>query len=241
MQRLLKIVTICLLTYLAVSVQEDHFYVQASRTALGKAEKITRSPQNKVIDVPLVNQLTTPALYNGCEVAALSMLLQFQGKKVTKNELAKQLAYTPMHEGKWDGNPNQAFVGDITGKNPGLGVYHGPIYKLATKYLPKKHVHDISGSDFSKVAGLIEQGKPVWVITTTNFEAPKTWQKFHTKQGDLKVTFAMHSVVITGVDARYIYLNDPYGHKNRQVDKKAFIRSYKAMGKQAIYVDGMGK
>ena len=52
------------------------------------------------------------------------------------------------------------------------------------------------------------------------------------------MTYSEHSVCITGFDRdkRVIYVNDPYGYKNREVDWNDFAAAYKQMGKQAVYV-----
>ena len=56
--------------------------------------------------------------------------------------------------------------------------------------------------------------------------------------GKIDVTYSEHSVCITGFDRdkRVIYVNDPYGYKNREVDWNDFAAAYKQMGKQAVYV-----
>src|SRR4051794_5811406 len=83
------------------------------------------------LDVPLLNQMDAPRLFNGCEVTSLAMLLQYWGIHVTKNELAAQIPRVPLQysNGK-SGNPNMGFVGNME-DGPGLGVYHGPIFYLA--------------------------------------------------------------------------------------------------------------
>ena len=89
--------------------------------AQGKNELTERivTPQQKnkiVLDVPLESQFDDVALENGCEVTALSMLLQYYGYDTDKNELADELDYQPLYtESGNHGNPHLGFVGDITG------------------------------------------------------------------------------------------------------------------------------
>src|SRR5699024_5742620 len=80
----------------------------------------------KPLYVPLLNQMDDPRLYNGCEVTSLAMIANYEGYKVTKNELANQLPTVPLdYENGLKGNPNKGFVGDMV-DGPGLTVYHEP-------------------------------------------------------------------------------------------------------------------
>lgn len=189
----------------------------------------------KTLSAPHIKQL--PELPRGCEVTSLSMMLQHAGVKVGKMELAKQIHKVPFKSNGLNGNPYDGFVGNMyTFSQPGLGVYNGPIQDLAENYLPNRVVN-LTGYDFSYIYRMLDKGMPVWVITNSWFnQLPSsqfvTWQ---TSKGPLKVTYREHSVLITGYDANYIYINDPLYHKpNRAVNKKNFIASWNQMGKQAI-------
>ncbi len=208
-------------------------------------EKAVAIPHAKVVlaeeiqlDVPLLNQMDAPRLFNGCEVTSLAMLLQFWGLDVTKNELAAQIPRVPLQysDGK-NGNPNMGFVGNME-DGPGLGVYHGPIFYLANSNINDQlRVQNLSNYPFSSVLEKISQGLPVWVITTSSFSPLPDFNTWSTPQGSVEVTYKMHSVVITGYDQDYIYLNDPYGTKNKKVNKEKFIASWEQMGSQAIVIE----
>ncbi len=187
------------------------------------------------LDVPLVNQMDAPRLYNGCEIASLTMLFNYVNVDVTKNELAAKLPSVPLDYGDGThGNPNVGFVGDITGNNPGLGVYHGPIYKVAKTQT--KQVKDLSGASFKQVIRQLEKGRPVWTVTTVSFAPVDSMETWSTPQGDVDVTYDVHSVVITGFDRdkQLIYINNPYGQKQQAVDWDNFQAAYKQLGRQAI-------
>lgn len=68
--------------------------------ALSDEEQTPEPEYSEVIqlDVPLENQFDEVALGNGCEVTALSMLLNFYGFDTNKNQLAEELAYVPLYE-----------------------------------------------------------------------------------------------------------------------------------------------
>ena len=191
-----------------------------------------------VLNVPLINQMDDPKLYNGCEVTSLAMVLNYNGIDVTKSELADNIETVPFqYDNGEHGNPNDGFVGSVSGStSPGLGVYHGPIYKLAKQYVD--NVYDLTGSNFDTVVNKVEEGHPVWTITTTAFAPVSDFESWDTPDGKIDVTYSEHSVCITGFDRdkRVIYVNDPYGYKNREVDWNDFAAAYKQMGKQAVYV-----
>ena len=191
-----------------------------------------------VLNVPLIDQMDDPKLYNGCEVTSLAMVLNYNGIDVTKSELADNIETVPFqYDNGEHGNPNDGFVGSVSGStSPGLGVYHGPVYNLAKQYAD--NVYDLTGSNFDTVVNKVEEGHPVWTITTTAFAPVSDFESWDTPDGKIDVTYSEHSVCITGFDRdkRVIYVNDPYGYKNREVDWNDFAAAYKQMGKQAVYV-----
>jgi uncharacterized protein YvpB len=203
-------------------------------TALQKREPII--PESFQLDVPLINQMDEPQLYNGCEVTSLAMLLNYNGIKVTKNELADKIPKVPLnYSNGLNGNPNVGFVGDME-NGPGLSVYNGPIYDLAKEYVGDRAVN-LTNSPFTDLLKQVSQGHPVWIITTTTFSPVSDLQEWNTPQGKVEITYSGHSVVITGYDDQYIYINDPYGYKNRKVDRADFIQAWEQMGSQAIVIE----
>lgn len=187
-----------------------------------------------LLDVPLLNQMDSPRLYNGCEVTSLAMILQYNGLDVTKNQLAEEVVRTPLnYENGEYGNPNIGFVGNME-DGPGLGVYHGPIYDLAQNY--SDNVIDLTNQPFSMLLEQVAEGHPVWIITTSTFSPVDEFETWQTPQGEVDITYKMHSVVITGFDSNSIYINNPYGEKNQKLDREAFIQAWEQMGSQAIVV-----
>jgi uncharacterized protein YvpB len=193
-------------------------------------------PNNIILDVPLLNQMDAPKLYNGCEVTSLAMILNYQGIKVTKNELAAKIKTVPLtYSNGQKGNPNAGFVGNMA-KGPGLGVYNGPVLELAQKYVGDRAVN-LTNHSFDEILDKVGQGLPVWIITTANFTPVSVFQTWNTPQGKINITFSEHSVAITGYDANYIYVNNPYGYKNQKLNRESFIKAWEQMGKQAIVIE----
>jgi uncharacterized protein YvpB len=191
-----------------------------------------------ISDVPFINQ--KPELPRGCEVTSLAMLLQHAGVDVDKMELASNINKVPFEENGLRGNMNEGFVGDIYSfSNPGLGVYIQPLVDLGNQYLPNKLV-DLTGSDIEELYRQIDNGRPVQVITNATFkQLPEDeFQLWDTSVGEMKVTYEEHSVVVTGYDENYVYINDPLANQeNKRIDKQDFEEAWIQMGRQALVVE----
>lgn len=192
--------------------------------------------QEQKLDVPLENQM--PDLPNGCEVTSLSMLMNYYGIKVNKNELAENIQHVDFFTdgGKYRGNPNQGFVGHMSIANAGWCVYNGPLYNVARKYTT--HIENITGNDFLSLLKLVSNGHPVLIITTTTFNRVNDMQTWDTNTGKVNVTPSSHACVITGYSKpkKVIYVNNPYGYKNQPVNWKNLQASYNQQGRQALYI-----
>nr|WP_272479953.1 C39 family peptidase [Aquibacillus koreensis] len=187
------------------------------------------------LDVPLINQMESPRLYNGCEVTSLAMILQYHGVEVSKNQLADEIATVPLtYKDGLKGHPNEGFVGDMV-DGPGLSVYHRPITELAQSYVGEKAVN-LTGSEMDTILDYLDHGMPIWVITTSNNTPVYNFETWQTRSGDIEVTYSVHSVVVTGYDDTHIYINDPYGEKNKKVDRFTFKQAWEQMGKQALII-----
>ena len=200
-----------------------------------KIDWITMKQEQK-LDVPLENQM--PDLPNGCEVTSLSMLMNYYGIKVNKNELAENIQHVDFFTdgGKYRGNPNQGFVGHMSIANAGWCVYNGPLYNVARKYTT--HIENITGSDFLSLLKLVSNGHPVLIITTTTFNRVNDMQTWDTNTGKVNVTPSSHACVITGYSKpkKVVYVNNPYGYKNQPVNWKNLQASYNQQGRQALYI-----
>ncbi|MCI7161160.1 C39 family peptidase [Lactobacillus amylovorus] len=192
--------------------------------------------QEQKLNVPLENQM--PDLPNGCEVTSLSMLMNYYGIKVSKNELAETIQHVDSFTdgGKYRGNPHQGFVGHMTIANAGWCVYNEPLYNVARKYT--SHIENITGSDFLSLLKLVSNGHPVMIITTTTFNKVNNMQTWDTNTGKVNVTPSSHACVITGYSKpkKVVYVNNPYGYKNQPVNWKNLQASYNQQGRQALYI-----
>ncbi|RTE03596.1 C39 family peptidase [Paenibacillus whitsoniae] len=213
-----------------------------SPTSAGKVEP-TPSPASQVklsamIDVPAVSQF--PELPAGCEITSLTMLLQHYGIAKSKMELVEEMPRDTTQEklnadgsiAYW-GNPNVGFVGDVFRKQRGFGIYHAGLFPLLKQYVPQ--AIDVTGKPFEAYEQQIAKGIPVIVWTTIDYQLPYKWVTWDTSLGPIQTTYSEHAVVLVGYDETNVYLNDPYnGGKQVQVNKKQFMDSWEAMGKQGL-------
>lgn len=193
-----------------------------------------------IIDgIPLIKQ--TPELDRGCEVTALAMLINyhniFADKMILAEEIEKDTTERKIINGKvhW-GNPNNGFVGDMyTYNNHGLGVYHKPIYNLLKTY--HDGAVDLTGCEFDDLYQLINENYPIWVIINTTFRPleASSFETWVTGDGEIKITYREHAVVIKGFDDKYIYFNDPRNNIDR-AEKDNFIKCWEQMGRQAVTI-----
>lgn len=191
-------------------------------------------PAKIINDAPMISQL--PELPYGCEITSLAMLLQDAGVNVSKMTLAEQIPKVPFEKNGINGDPNEGYVGNMYRGGPGLGVYHGPVAALAKRYLGARVV-DMTGKSWEAVEDQLASGRPVWIIINTRYHRlpPSSFRIWHTRNGDMKVTYAEHSVLVTGYDQTHVYFNDPLaGIKNRAAAKADFVAAWKQMGSQAI-------
>jgi len=187
-------------------------------------------------DVPLIKQ--KPELPRGCEVTSLTMLLQYAGVQVDKMELANNIHKVPFERHGLRGDLNEGFVGDMYSfSNPGLGVYIPPLMDLGNQYLPDQMIN-LTGSPMEELYHQIDQGRPVLIIINALFRPldEDQFQYWDTENGQIRVTYQEHSVLIIGYDEDYVYINDPLV-RHTKLDRYNFERAWKQMGSQALTID----
>lgn len=191
--------------------------------------------------VPAISQF--PELVRGCEVTALSMFLSYYtGSNIDKMALADQLRrdVTPQTTDLGMisfGDMHKGFVGSLTvNSEPGLGVYIEPLYDLSKNYV--EGLYNISGSSFDQVLNFVGNGRPVLVITPSNYNLVHSSQiqQWITTSGYMEVTYKEHSVLIVGYDAEWVYFNDPDSGRLNKQNIEAFKAGWENQGSQALVV-----
>ncbi|TXR59275.1 C39 family peptidase [Bacillus sp. AR18-7] len=201
----------------------------------GKQVEFNRDEKVILSNVPFIQQL--PELDRGCEVTSLAMMLQYAGITVDKMKLANEIKKVDFMNDGVRGNPNEGFVGNIyTFSESGYGVYHGPLFQLAQKYLPNKAV-DLTGKSIEELYKSVKAGQPVVMITNATF-APLDEDEFttwETNNGDVSITYNEHCVVLIGYDQESVYIRDPLKDSlDVKVPREKFEQAWVQMGSQAI-------
>lgn len=201
----------------------------------GKQVEFNREEKIILSKVPFIQQL--PELDRGCEVTSLAMMLQYAGITVDKMKLANEIKKVDFMNDGVRGNPNEGFVGNIyTFSESGYGVYHGPLFQLAKKYLPNKAV-DLTGKSIEELYKSVKAGQPVVMITNATF-APLDEDEFttwETNNGDVSITYNEHCVVLIGYDQESVYIRDPLKDSlDVKVPREKFEQAWVQMGSQAI-------
>ncbi|MEH7276478.1 C39 family peptidase [Neobacillus vireti] len=204
--------------------------------------EVNQKPAKKesvLLDVVLINQL--PELRYGCEVTSLAMVLNHAGVKTDKMELYRSIKKDPDPITRapngdiisW-GNPDEGFVGEMTGKQAGYAVFDKPMEALVNQKLPGSAVN-LTNQPFEKVLDHVSAGYPVVVWTTGDYRLPDRWEQWNHGQQVIKTPLDLHAVVLVGYNANYVYLNDPLsGKKQVRVGIDQFIESWKALQSRAI-------
>lgn len=110
-----------------------------------------------------------------CEMAALRMALAFKGVDMSEDTLLAHIGVdnTP-HNGNVWGNPYNAFVGNVRGRQmaDGYGVYWGPIARAARNY---RSVTEFQGWSIEQLTREIENGNPVVIWVYSSYGTPTSW------------------------------------------------------------------
>ncbi|OPH50685.1 hypothetical protein BC351_35835 [Paenibacillus ferrarius] len=207
-------------------------------TPLAASLPSNQDQQAPLQSIPAISQL--PELPNGCEAVAATMLLNWAGVPVTKEEVADALPRGPMPYENEDGafvggNPQDVFVGDPYGI--GYGIYHKPIAHMMEHWLPGR-VKDISGASFEELLAVISSGRPAMVWATEHMDTPYLDLEWEDEDDQLVQWYQPeHALLLTGWDEDTAYLNDPMTGKRESYGIADFRSAWELMGSQAIIVN----
>ena len=178
-----------------------------------------------------------PELPTGCEVTALTSVLNFFGFNVDKGTLSDDyLDKGPVFRTDF----NEAFVGDPRSEYS-YGCYAPVIEKAANKYLSERfsafRAFKCIGLDFDSLFNFTDNGIPVIVWTTLNL-VPGYYTDTWTADNGNTVTWYRneHCMVLLGDDDDKVYTADPTTGRIVTYDKSLFETRYNELFRQAVVI-----
>lgn len=160
----------------------------------------------RTLNVPLIAQ--RPELPTGCEITAITMLLQYTSVQVDKVQLAKEMPYD-------QSDCDQGFVGDPFADS-GNSIYPPALMNLITRYAG--HATNLTGADLPRLKAQIDQDHPV-VVWVGEFDG------FHT-----------HALVMVGYDDHAVIVNDCWTNQVETIPNQQFAEIRARLDNRAITV-----
>lgn len=212
----------------------------------------TTSPSYTLPDKAYINNVTPivqTGLPTGCEATGLTILLNWYGFNVSKEDMA--MTYMPRQDfyyadGKKIG-PDfiDTFAGDPSRKNNSYGCYIPCMMKTVQNYFDAIGRTDCSttnltGTNLDDLLYYVAQGTPVAVITSNNLVTPTTGDSWYTPDGRY-VTWQKghHCMIIIGYDLKnkLIYTSESAYRTIQTYDIDKFRNVYNIKGKNAMIVN----
>lgn len=154
------------------------------------------------LNVPLIRQ--RPELPNGCEITAVTMMVNYAGNPVSKMTLAREM---PRHPS----NPNLGYLGNPAGY--GITIFPPALMKLVTRYTG--NAKNLTGLGLDALYYQLDAGHPV-----------VTWNTLH--------GFPYHALTVSGYDAQRIYYNDCWTGQKTSMTKAQFLSNWRTQQGRAI-------
>lgn len=195
------------------------------------------------LKVPVL--LQTPELPNGCEITALTSLLNFYNDGIDKVTLSDQfLSKSPFYkkgDKVYGADPDLAFSGDPKDAG-GWFVYAAPTVKAGQDYLKSISsdltVTDLTGSDQQQIMDYVMKGIPVAVWATRDLSMAKYGYGWFLDGTETYFEAAtnLHCMVIYGIVDDKLYVMDPL-QGSMIYDRATLFQSYESLGSRAMVVE----
>jgi uncharacterized protein YvpB len=241
------IYTVSLFLLLSVIVIEFVIVVNImeSKSLNSVNRALEENAETTEVFIPVEVVLQNPELPNGCEITALTSVLNSYGYPVTKTEMADD--YLPKRpfirvDGDLYGpDPYKAYAGDPRGTG-GFFSFAPPIVEAANSYLENREGTsssiDISGSSIEEIIEFLKQSIPVVIWVTRDLLEPNlqySWYLYDSNEHFL-APVNLHVVVLNGYTGGKVHVMDPL--KGQVLyDTDTFFDSYQALGSHALIVN----
>lgn len=191
------------------------------------------------IPVPIYQQ----AMTLDCETGALRMGLAYYGHYYSDSALfayenpdTRAPIMGPNHTVAQWGDPYTNFVGNVWGSDwtpTGYGIYYPPIVAIAHSHgLPNAYGGE--GYAPSTVYSSLSSGHPVEVWIETNWSRPwlGTWTAWDGRR--IRYSYAEHAVILSGVSATQVRVNDPLHGTQYWISKSLFETVWRDFDDMAV-------
>lgn len=240
------------------TLSEDYFLERQTLTKNAKnyiAEIDARSDYKEnytnsnfqIEDVPLISQ--NPDYPNGCEAASAVMLLNYYGINITLQEFIENHLLTKnVYEEngtRFGPNPALYYAGNPASTTRGWGCFEPVIVramKSAIASYEKKtnqqiNIEVLETEAIHSLETYTLFNEPFLIWTTIDYEEESDVYEWFSY--DLKNTYTYpknsHTVVVTGMDELYYYINDPLKKEKKiPVKRETLEKSFDSLGRQKI-------
>lgn len=190
-------------------------------------------PNSFSLDIPFVNQY--PELPTGCEITALTTVLNYLGYNVDKLTMADYY----LDKGKMgEVSSYKAFVGNPRDEDS-CGAFAPVLVNSATKYLKSQrsymNVYNITGAEYNELLDYVDDGHPVLVWETMYMKEPYESCTWNIDGENIMWLSREHAMVLIGYTQSTYIMADPL-RGICEYDKELVETRYKSMGKQAIVI-----
>ena len=214
-------------------------------TTLTTTTTTTKQPPSVRLDVP--NILQNPELPTGCEITSATILLNYYGYAVDKEQMCSYLPQSNRfyyRDGLLIGpDTNECFVGNPHNTSGRALQCFAPVIEKAINdylsYVKSEHrAKAIVGKDLEYLYSYLSSGHPVCVWVTIGMVKATKVQGWYNDSMELVTSYRnLHCLVMAGYDEQYVYVTDPLGQLTK-VDKELFVGRYKSVGSQAVVLLG---
>lgn len=205
-------------------------------------ESVIAESQHQINSFDIIFQM--PELPTGCEITALTMVLNYYGMEADKVEMATK--YLPTQElnlyygsdGRLYGNDlNQYFIGNPTTEN-GYVFGTGAIVTAANAYLQDQGSDltavDYTGADVDTLYEIVSQDIPVVVWVTISMTDRGETEGWYTRSGEyVDWSTYDHGAVLIGYTQDTVTIADPISGK-MEYSREDFERVFASRGNQCV-------
>ena len=208
----------------------------------------TMPEEYEIEDFRIVKQM--PELPTGCEITALTMMINFYGYDVSKTVMASE--YLPVRPAKFyygaDGKKygydlDRYFIGDPWTSH-GYICGTEAIVTAADKYLEETgsslRALDLSGEEPEHLYELVENNVPVMVWVTIGMKERRETQGWYTESGKyVEWSSNDHGAVLIGYDRDDAIIADPISGLCRY-PREQFEHVFETRGRQCVILEEKG-